>query len=245
MIAIAAVPLLLAAVPIPPRNSAATSPAGFRIREEVRVERNGTVETGWETLEVDGNHVRRETSNRPGATIVDAIDDAHALVVAGPDGVQVVTRAQIALADVPGPMMDGIGVSPSGEPVASAEPFRATGRTVRIGAWTAREAVSTAPGLSGQRTTLYLADRPAGLPNAAVVSVLERVFSRKGSRWAPWFDGMIALRGFPVRRVQEYDGVRVTITVVSIEPVSFPATEFQAPADAPVVEPRAFDGDAH
>jgi hypothetical protein len=228
-----------------------STPAGYSngwvIREEVRVERGGHVDEGWERIEVDADHVRRDTSNRPGFTVVDATDADHALRVLDGESAQSVSRAEIDLADAPGPMMDGIAVSAGGESVASSEPFRASGREGRIGSWNAREYVSTGTGLQGMRTTLWLADRPSGIPNDAVLSVLERVFSRKGSRWEPWFEAMVALQGFPVRRVLEYgsggSATRVTITVTSIEAVPLAAARFATPAGASPAESRFFDGD--
>lgn len=204
-------------------------------RVEIRAA-SGEVTSGWQRTEISEGRLRRETSASPTVLLLDAT---------GPIAVAKFDPAArswfgfepdlLAEHDLAGPLLEGIGITANGAIVIAAEPFRATGRSRRIGSWDAREMASTTRGPGGVEVRQWLADEPDGLSNTAVLSILERIFGHPDSRWASYFATLAAQGGFPVRTVRRYptaSGVHVvTITVTSIRKVPLRPERFRIPDD--------------
>ena len=214
-------------------KSGAPAETGWSIREEVRLP-DGRV--GWQVTEIGFGKIRRTTSQSPEVVIVDP-SAAIPVVRLFPDqkawsGIQ---RELFDAGDMPGPFLEGVGLSGTDTLDAPAKPFRPTGEVAKIGAWPARELASVAKAPGNMETRLWVADRPAGLPNHALLSVVERVYVRKGNRWEAYFRGMKDLGGFPVRTVYRYATsdrtAEVVATVTSIERVPLDESAFRVPID--------------
>lgn len=188
---------ILAAAPAAPRTE-----SGWVIREEVQLP--GRATPGWQQTEIAFGKVRRETSQSPEVVIADPSSETPIFRLLPDTSWSGIDRAVLDGGATPGPFVEGIGVR-GGELEIPAAPFRATGNTAKIGTWTAREFVSVARAPGGMETRVWLADKPAGIPNDVLLSVAERVYARKGNAWEAYFRGMKALGGFPVRTVYRYE----------------------------------------
>ena len=236
MIALTAVLLVLAA-------NAATTPApatarGWIVEEEiVRIDDGQPPHRATQRTEILPDRVRQEQSDNPTVVIARASDplplvilDSAAQSWFGYD------RATLTKANLPGgPLLEGIGIDDKGQPFAPSEPFRSTGAKASVGSWKAEAFAATAKGPGGQTTELWLANKPGGLPNDAMLSVLARVYSRKGAALEPYFRSAAKLPGFPVRTIRRItlpNGVRseMTITVTRIEAADLPLSRFELPA---------------
>lgn len=222
--------LLLGAAPAVPATSAIVIEESAVVRQSGRV-----VVAGTQRTEVAGSRLRRETSSDGRVLLLDA--DSPLPVVSfdeGSDTWFAFPAEAIRQQDLAGPMMEGVAVDETGEPIATAAPFRATGRTETIGDWKAAEWTAVQPGVAGQHVTLWLASRPNGVPDVLYADLLARIYSRPGSRWESYFVAMKKLSGFPVRMEIRHPArggdVVVTTTVTRIFRATVSADRFDVPA---------------
>ena len=229
MNALALAVLLHAGIPLSPPDV-----AGYTVIEDLVIATDsGSTRSTTQTTEISGDAIRRWTDESPMVLLVNAGPTGIAYAVADRKsrtwfGFDLAT---IASTGIGCPLMEGTGISTSGEIDAPATPFTATGTRTRVGGWDATEYTSTAPAPGNATTTWWVADKPDGLANAAMTSVLERVFSHRGSRFAAYFEGLAGIRGFPVKSVHRVarSGVTVTFTVRSIRATRFPDSHFRIP----------------
>lgn len=219
--------LVFAASPAPSRAE-----SGWVILEEVRLP--GGAPAGWQQTEIAFGKIRRETSQSPEVVIADP--DAAVPVfrfLPAAKSWSGIDRKILDSGKTPGPFVEGIGVK-GDELEIPAVAFRATGKKAKVGSWDAREFVSMAKAPGNMETRVWLADKPAGLPNDVVLSVTERVYARKGNAWEAYFRGLKALGGFPVRTVYRYEIGRTVTEVVStvtrIDKVPLLESAFRVPA---------------
>lgn len=211
---------------------------GYVVEEEVVMSTEGQpTRRGTQRTEILPDRIRQESSNNPTVFLLHA---SGALPFIAYDSASRTwfgyERTTLVKADIPGgPLLEGIGIDDKGHPFAPAKPFRAMDTKSKVSRWTAHGYSATAKGAGGMETELWLADRPAGIPNDAMTSVLSRVYSHEGSRLEPYFAGLAALPGFPVRSVRRVvlpNGanaeIRSTVTKISVEDI--PLSRFAVPA---------------
>lgn len=239
-----AVMMLAAAPAATPRTAPVAAPAsGWVIREDVALPGG---QTGWQKTEIAFGKIRRETSQSREVVVVDPAAKAPVFRLLPGNTWTGIDRTAFDAGKTPGPFVDGIGMKSEGEGKAEtldvpAAPFRATGKTATIGKWSATEYVSIAKAPGNFEVRVWLADRPAGIPNDAMLAIVERVYARKGNAWEAYFRGMKALGGFPVRTVYRFEvgGTvsEVVTTVSAIEKTtSLAESAFQIPADSKRVD---------
>lgn len=219
-------PMLLAAAPV----KAPVGESGWVVHEEVRLPGG---QDGWQKTEIAFGKIRRETSQSREVVVVDPASTAPIFRLNGKQW-SGIDSATLDAGKTPGPFVDGIGVNGDALDIP-AVPFKATGRTETIGLWTAKEFVSvvtTAPG--NLQVRVWLADRPEGIPNDAMLAVLERAYARKGNAWEPYFRSLKAMGGFPVRTVYRFSmggkASEVVMTVTAIEKTAVAKSAFQLPS---------------
>ena len=239
-----AVMMLAAAPAATPRNAPAAAPAfGWVIREDVALPGG---QTGWQKTEIAFGKVRRETSQSREVVIVDPAAKAPVFRVLPGNTWSGIDRTVFDAGKTPGPFVDGIGLKSEGEGKPEtldvpATPFKATGKTAMIGEWEVTEYVSVAKAPGNFEVRVWLADRPAGIPNDVMLAIVERVYARKGNAWEAYFRGMKALGGFPVRTVYRFEiGGAVTEVVTTVSAIekttSLAESAFQIPAGSTRVD---------
>lgn len=193
---------------------------------------DGSTQSGWQKTTIAGARLRRESSQRPAALVLDAEKGEMIALELDAKRYFRLGATELADSDAPGPMMDGIVVGPRGAHVPE-HVFTETGKHETISDWDAREVQLAGSGR--ERTTWWVAEPPEGISADLYRGIVERVFSRKGSRWAPYFEQRRALQGFPVRTVIEFPTpggtARTVLTVTRIEHTDVPDSVFEVPPD--------------
>lgn len=224
-ILMAMLPVFLAAAPA----KAPAAESGWVVHEEVLLPGG---QSGWQKTEIAFGKIRRETSQSPEVVVVDPASAAPLFRMNGKQW-SGIDRAVLDAGKTPGPFVDGIGVNGDALDIP-AVPFKATGKSEKIGRWTAKEFVSVATTAPGNlQVRVWLADRPEGIPNDAMLSVLERAYARKGNAWEPYFRSLKAMGGFPVRTVYRFSTggatSEVVMTVTALEKSPVAKSAFQLP----------------
>lgn len=213
-----------------------TTVDGWIIEESVLLEMpDAPPEKGSQTTWITATAVKRSASSRPQTVLIDSsspvpfrmLDPLEKTWFGYP-------QSTIAKGDLGSPLFEGIAIGPDGAPSNLDDPFRASGRTGKVGAWSASEWISSGDGLADSTTAIWVADRPAGLPNDAITRVQREVFSRKGSRWEPYLQAMGQIPGFPVRTVLTWTeagrNAKVTLTVTKIRAAKIEKSELALPS---------------